>query len=119
MKITMDEQTTRHLENKFGVATRLILALNDGSNVYSSAQGCCMIGDRFLLQPVKNSIPPFTIPLENDTFTFYISDYEKNFLRSDLTLQFKPSYGTLQLKSSEGILDLDVELKTASVAVKH
>lgn len=107
----MDEQTTRYLERKFGAGATLVLAVNDGSNPFSSAQGCCMIGDRFLLQPVQVSPAPFTTRLENADFAFYLSDYEKIFLESDLALQFKENYGTLQLKSSAGILDLDVELK--------
>lgn len=33
-----------------------ILTTNDGSNIFSSSEGCCMIGDRFLLV-ATNDIP--------------------------------------------------------------
>lgn len=113
MKLHITNEAAFYLADKLAGSKSFILALNDGSNQFSSAQGCCMIGDRFLIKPIKEKIAPFSEQLQNEQYQVYISDYEKNFLPHNITLDRSGSYGNFVLRSDEGILDMNVAFQTA------
>ncbi|BCA85270.1 hypothetical protein EsVE80_07930 [Enterococcus saigonensis] len=113
MKMSITNEAAPYLAAKLADNNSFILALNDGSNQFSSAQGCCMIGDRFLIKPIKEKIVPFIIQLQNDHYSIYTSNYEKNFLPTNIILDRNKSYGSFVLRSDEGILDMNVTFQPA------
>lgn len=111
MKLHIEEAVKDLITTRYPQANTLLLALNDGSNAFSSAEGCCLIGDRFMVVVTQQVPANFTIPLANPDFTVYSSPYEAHFVKGELTLSLHPSTHSLMLKGGEGILDLNVELK--------
>ncbi|WP_071130945.1 iron-sulfur cluster biosynthesis family protein [Enterococcus timonensis] len=89
-----------------------LLLANDGSNPYSSAEGCCMIGDRFLLVAISQVPEQYTIEITDKDLHFYFSAYEENFLSGHLVIDVSAS-GFLVLKNEGGLLDNNLEIKRA------
>ncbi|MGX7131253.1 MULTISPECIES: iron-sulfur cluster biosynthesis family protein [Enterococcus] len=113
MKLTITPTAQAFLETKQEEKKSILLTLNDGSNQFSSAAGCCMIGDRFQLVLVDAPVSPFTQQLDNDRFSVFTSDYETVFLGENPILDFNQTLHTLILKNDGGLLDSNVFL-TAS-----
>ncbi len=111
MKLNFTSEAITLLQQKYDQVTSYILAVNDGTNAFSSSEGCCMIGDRFLLQPITEIIEPYTVKLSTEPFTVYTAAYDQMFLSGDLTLSISPSTHNLQLNDSRGIVDYNVEVK--------
>ena len=63
-----------------------ILTSNDGSNQFSSAAGCCMIGERFLITPIDEPLDPYNELVSSNQFTFFTSTYDQMFLTGHLIL---------------------------------
>ena len=84
-----------------------ILTSNDGSNQFSSAAGCCMIGERFLITPIDEPLDPY------NEFTFFTSTYDQMFLTGHLILDVHPTSGTLILKNESGYLDTNLLLESS------
>ena len=49
MSLTISEEVKQRLAPFLTETNTFLLVANDGSNPYSSAEGCCMIGDRFII----------------------------------------------------------------------
>jgi uncharacterized protein YqkB len=107
MDLTITSEAATHLPQD---VTQFILTANDGSNQFSSAAGCCMIGERFLITPIEEIIAPFTLEIPSNLFTFYTSEYDTMFLSGHLELFVHPTSGTLVLKNESGYLDNNVLL---------
>lgn len=114
MELTITEQAQQRLISKLHNDTSFLLILNDGSNPYSSAEGCCLIGDRFLIVPTNEPIDPFTKRIANKDYQVYTSDYDAIFLTGKLVLTLHPNSGTLVLKNESGILDNNVAIKEST-----
>lgn len=108
MEITVTKEAQAFLPK--GVKT-FLLAVNDGSNPYSSAQGCCLIGERFVLVAVSEIPTDYRYVLEDAGYSFYYSPYETYFLKGHLILDVHQSTHALILKNESGILDDNVEVK--------
>lgn len=111
MKLNITAEATTLLQQNYDKVPSYILAVNDGTNAFSSSEGCCMIGDRFLLQPITEIIEPYTVKLSTEPFTVYTAAYDQMFLSGDLTLSISPATRNLQLNDSRGIVDYNVEVK--------
>lgn len=113
MELTITTEAAQRLPQG---TTQFILTANDGSNQFSSAEGCCMIGERFLIAPIEEIIVPFTLEIPSNLFTFYTSEYDTMFLTGHLELMVHPTSGTLVLKNESGYLDNNVLiLKTTTI----
>lgn len=88
-----------------------IITSNDGSNQFSSAAGCCMIGERFLITPITEPLPRYSEVVSSNRFTFFTSTYDQMFLTGHLVLTVHPSSGTLILKNEGGYLDNNLMLE--------
>lgn len=111
MEIQIMPDAQAFLARKFPNATTLLLASNDGSNRFTSARGCCIIGDRFMIV-VTDIVPPeFSVRLDNPLFEVYTTTYEPIFLTETPILTVNQGNGGLMLKSAGGIIDLNVEIK--------
>ena len=60
MSLTISEEVKQRLAPFLTETNTFLLVANDGSNPYSSAEGCCMIGDRFIIVPVDQAEAPYT-----------------------------------------------------------
>lgn len=90
-----------------------ILTSNDGSNQFSSAAGCCMIGERFLITPIDEPLAPYNELVSSNQFTFFTSTYDQMFLTGHLILDVHPTSGTLILKNEGGYLDTNLLLEAS------
>ncbi|WP_368545478.1 iron-sulfur cluster biosynthesis family protein [Enterococcus faecalis] len=88
-----------------------ILALDDGSNQFSTRGGACSVGDSFQIIDIDEEVENYNIMLENPDFTVYISKNEKYFLGDNIAIDFNESMSTLILKNSSGILDSNLLVK--------
>ena len=84
--------------------------LNDGSNQFSSAEGCCMIGDHFLLVSTQHYIPAYDLTIPCEEATVKTSEYDTTFINGHLVLEVTPSNQTIRLKNESGILDSNVQV---------
>lgn len=50
-----------------------ILTSNDGSNQFSSAAGCCMIGERFLITPIDEPLDSYNELVKQSVYFLYIN----------------------------------------------
>ncbi|EJC3746365.1 iron-sulfur cluster biosynthesis family protein [Enterococcus faecium] len=107
MKLTISNTAKDYLGEKITNKT-FILALNDGSNQFSTVGGSCAVGDKFQIIPTVKSTSDYSIVLPNPTFTVYISNLEKTFLGNDITIDFNLRTYSLILKNESGILDANV-----------
>ena len=110
MSLTISEEAKQRLAPFLTEANTFLLVANDGSNPYSSAEGCCMIGDRFIIVPVDQAEAPYTETIANDSFHVYTSTYDQMFLTGHLQLVIHPNAGTITLKNESGILDSNVDI---------
>lgn len=88
-----------------------ILTTNDGSNIFSSSEGCCMIGDRFLLVATNDIPSTYTEKFTHGNLTIYSSPYDLNFLSGNLKIVKNHSTGFLNLQNESGRLDDNLEIK--------
>src|SRR5699024_10221135 len=109
MQLLLQKEVLQRLPQGY---TQFILTLNDGSNPFSNAMGCCLIGERFLIVATKQQIEPFTIPVDSSDLTFYTSEYDLMFLTGKLVLFVDPNSQNVMLKNESGLLDLNVEIKS-------
>jgi hypothetical protein len=56
VSLTISEEVKQRLAPFLTETNTFLLVANDGSNPYSSAEGCCMIGDRFIIVPVDQAL---------------------------------------------------------------
>lgn len=98
MSLTISEEVKQRLAPFLTETNTFLLVANDGSNPYSSAEGCCMIGDRFIIVPVDQAEAPYTETIANDSFHVYTSTYDQMFLTGHLQLVIHPNAGTITLK---------------------
>lgn len=87
-----------------------ILTLNDGSNQFSSAGGCCMIGDHFLLVSTHRYISTFSVIVPCKEAIVKTSDYDTTFIKGHLVLEVNPSNQTIRLKNESEILDNNLQV---------
>lgn len=93
------------LQNKIFDKSVIILALNDGSNKYSTVGGTCTIGANFQLVILSK----YDIEIDNNmNIPMYTSQDELQYLTKGLTLGAKA--GVLFLSSDEGIIDSAVSI---------
>jgi len=95
MELAISLAAQKQLASKLNNRSTFLLVSNDGSNQFSSAQGCCMIGDRFLIVSVDQGIAPFTVPIDNALYQVYTSTYDKLFLTGLLQLTVNEGSSTL------------------------
>ena len=100
MSLTISEEVKQRLAPFLTETNTFLLVANDGSNPYSSAEGCCMIGDRFIIVPVDQAEAPYTETIA----------YDQMFLTGHLQLVIHPNAGTITLKNESGILDSNVDI---------
>ena len=82
MSLTISEEVKQRLAPFLTETNTFLLVANDGSNPYSSAEGCCMIGDRFIIVPVDQAEAPYTETIANDSFTSILRRMTKCFNRA-------------------------------------
>ncbi|MBO1304609.1 iron-sulfur cluster biosynthesis family protein [Enterococcus sp. 669A] len=111
MKLTIRDQAVDALTNKLDSNSGFILALNDGSNQFSTVGGSCAVGDKFQIIPADEPTGQFQEKLENDQFNVYISDEEKVFLGNEVVIDFNERLSTFSLKNESGTLDPNILLK--------
>lgn len=97
------------LQNKIFDKSVIILALNDGSNKYSTVGGTCTIGTNFQLVILSKYDSQYDIEIDNNmNIPMYTSQDELQYLTKGLTLGAKA--GVLFLSSDEGIIDSAVSI---------
>lgn len=97
------------LQNKIFDKSVIILALNDGSNKYSTVGGTCTIGANFQLVILSKYDSQYDIEIDNNmNIPMYTSQDELQYLTKGLTLGAKA--GVLFLSSDEGIIDSAVSI---------
>lgn len=91
---------------------QFILTANDGSNPFSSSEGCCTIGDRFLLVGTETLPSDYKNLFKDGEDRIYTSDYDLNFLSGTIELVLNEATGRVILQNEEGYLDdnLTIEL---------
>lgn len=108
MKLNVSDEVVKRLSKE---GQKFLLTLNDGSNPFSNAEGCCMIGDRFLIIATEEVPESYLIEIPSNQLMFYTSKYDCIFLRGELYLEMRESSQTLILRDNSGLLDDHVELK--------
>ncbi|MEO1771950.1 MULTISPECIES: iron-sulfur cluster biosynthesis family protein [Enterococcus] len=111
MKLDIRKQAVEALTDKLGSNEGFILALNDGSNQFSTVGGSCAVGDKFQIIPTEGPTEQFQEVLENDRFKVYISDEEKVFLGNEVVIDYNDRLSTFSLKNESGTLDSNILLK--------
>ncbi|MCT7867309.1 MAG: iron-sulfur cluster biosynthesis family protein [Lactobacillus iners] len=97
------------LQNKIFDNAVIILALNDGSNKYSTVGGTCTIGANFQLVILSKYDSQYDIKIDNNmNIPMYTSQDELQYFTKGLTLGAKA--GVLFLSSDEGIIDSAVSI---------
>lgn len=97
------------LQNKIFDNSVIILALNDGSNKYSTVGGTCTIGANFQLVILSKYDSQYDIKIDNNmNIPMYTSQDELQYFTKGLTLGAKA--GVLFLSSDEGIIDSAVSI---------
>ncbi|MCT7702751.1 MAG: iron-sulfur cluster biosynthesis family protein [Lactobacillus iners] len=97
------------LQNKIFDKSVIILALNDGSNKYSTVGGTCTIGANFQLVILSKYDSQYDIKIDNNmNIPMYTSQDELQYFTKGLTLGAKA--GVLFLSSDEGIIDSAVSI---------
>ncbi|MDT2755942.1 iron-sulfur cluster biosynthesis family protein [Enterococcus asini] len=104
MKLTISDSAATALEKRLNNTT-FILALNDGTNQFSTVGGSCAVGDKFQILASQGPKDNYNIPLETPHFHVYISAGEKDFINEDITLDYNDRLSTFSLKTNAGILD--------------
>lgn len=107
MNLTLSKEVSDLLSKK---GETFLFTLNDGSNSFSNAEGCCMIGDRFLIVPVKEKPENYDIKIPSNQLHFYTSKYDTMFLKGELFLDLDKASHTMVLKDKSGILDHNVQI---------
>ncbi len=111
MKLIVRDQAAEALAGKLGSNEEFILALNDGSNQFSTVGGSCAVGDKFQIIPTEGPTGQFQEVLDSDRFKVYISDEEKVFLGNEVIIDFNERLNTFSLKNESGTLDPNILLK--------
>lgn len=83
------------LQNKIFDKSVIILALNDGSNKYSTVGGTCTIGANFQLVILSKYDSQYDIEIDNNMN--YTSQDELQYLTKGLTLGAKASYHLMRV----------------------
>ena len=97
------------LQNKIFDNAVIILALNDGSNKYSTVGGTCTIGANFQLVILSKYDSQYDIKIDNNmNIPMYTSQDELQYFTKGLTLGAKA--GVLFLSSDEVIIDSAVSI---------
>lgn len=97
------------LQNKIFDNAVIILALNDGSNKYSTVGGTCTIGANFQLVILSKYDSQYDIKIDNNmNIPMYTSQDELQYFTKGLTLGAKA--GVLFLSSDKGIIDSAVSI---------
>lgn len=92
------------LKRKFSPNQTILLALNDGSNKYSSIGGTCTIGANFQFVGLNAPDPQFDVELTNDAgLKLYTSNNELAFISGTMVVNAKNSL--LSLSDDSGLLD--------------
>lgn len=111
MKLVIRDQAEKALADKLGSNEGFILALNDGSNQFSTVGGSCAVGDKFQIIPAEGPTEQFQEVLESGRFKAYISEGEKVFLGNEVVIDFNERLNTFSLKNESGTLDPNILLK--------
>lgn len=111
MKMNVKPDAANLLEGKVPEGSFVLLALNDGSNKYSTMGGTCTIGANFQLVIMREKDPAFNVPIENnDNLNLWTSPAEQVFLEDNVVLDAK--YSMLSLSDDTGIIDSAVSINT-------
>lgn len=108
MRLKVSAEVVERLANE---GQKFLLTLNDGSNPFSNAEGCCMIGDRFLIVATEGIPESYSIEIPSNQLKFYTSKYDCIFLKGELYLDMRESSQTLTLRDNSGRLDDHVQIK--------
>lgn len=104
MKLTITAPAANALEKRLQ-STTFILALNDGTNQFSTVGGSCAVGDKFQILASDGPSDQYQLPVECDHFQVFTSSGEESFINEDITLDYNERLSTFSLKTSSGILD--------------
>lgn len=104
MKLTITAPAANALEKRLQ-STTFILALNDGTNQFSTVGGSCAVGDKFQILASDGPSDQYQLPVECDYFQVFTSSGEESFINEDITLDYNERLSTFSLKTSSGILD--------------
>lgn len=104
MKLTITDAAANALEKRLQ-STTFILALNDGTNQFSTVGGSCAVGDKFQILASKGPTDQYNLPVTTERFQVFTSASEEDFINEDLTLDYNDRLSTFSLKTSSGILD--------------
>ncbi|GCF92980.1 hypothetical protein NRIC_08710 [Enterococcus florum] len=110
MNIRVSESAATALKTKLN-SSSFILALNDGSNQFSTVGGSCAIGDKFQIFATDGPKDNYTEKLAGKPFEIYISDGEKLFLGEEVLIDFNQRLNSFVLKNESGILDNNILVK--------
>lgn len=111
MKLTITDAATTALSKRLN-STTFILALNDGTNQFSTVGGSCAVGDKFQILASDGPRDEYKLPLANDHFQVYTSPGEQSFINEDVTLDYNERLSTFSLKTSGGILDNNLLIRS-------
>lgn len=111
MNLTISDSATAALKKRLNSDT-FILALNDGTNQFSTVGGSCAVGDKFQILASQGAKDNYTIPLETDHFQVYISAGEEAFINEDIALDYNERLSTFSLKTNGGILDNNLLIRS-------
>lgn len=104
MKLTITDSAANALEKRLQ-STTFILALNDGTNQFSTVGGSCAVGDKFQILASEGPTEQYNLPVASDHFQVFTSAGEEGFIKEDIKLDYNDRLSTFSLKTSSGILD--------------
>lgn len=104
MKLTITDAAANALEKRLQ-STTFILALNDGTNQFSTVGGSCAVGDKFQILASEGPTDQYNLSVATERFQVFTSASEADFINEDLTLDYNDRLSTFSLKTSSGILD--------------
>lgn len=113
VQLKIKEPAQKLIKSKIKPNSIVLLALNDGSNVYSKLGGTCTIGANFQLVVLTEKDPHYDVKIKNNMgLDLYTSDDELQFLENGLVLNARDA--VMSLSSDEGIIDGAVTINTDS-----
>ncbi|MBA1393714.1 iron-sulfur cluster biosynthesis family protein [Lactobacillus sp. XV13L] len=104
VKMNIKPAAAAKLQSKVTDGQVVLLALNDGSNKYSSVGGTCTIGANFQFVILAQKDPDFSVKVENNAgLDLYTSPAEMQFLENSLVVDEKNT--ALNLADDSGVID--------------
>ncbi|MFD1317369.1 iron-sulfur cluster biosynthesis family protein [Loigolactobacillus zhaoyuanensis] len=118
MKINIKAAASDYLANKELSGKHVFLALDDGSNKFSTLGGSCAIGNKFQLVIADQADPDYDLVLDNNAgLTLTTAEPETTFLSNGLALDYQNAM--LKLTDDSGILDGAVTIAPIAVPTQN